>query len=241
MRLAIYFAPDPQTRLWQQASAWLGRDAAQDRRLPCPCTERLMGLDVDALTAAPRRYGFHATLKAPFHLARGVAVEQIAAALATFCARRPPTRIALRVDLLDDFVALVADEACPDIDALASAVVVGFERFGAPCSEGELVRRRTAGLSARQEDLLHAWGYPFVLDQFRFHMSLTGRVDALRARSVRDGLALRFAETLRAPVAVDRLALFVEPEVGAPFHVHSFFRLAGEELGSARPQTHARS
>src|SRR5438445_432365 len=32
------------------------------------------------------------------------------------------------------------------------------------------------GLSARQAELLARWGYPYVHDEFRFHMTLTGPI-----------------------------------------------------------------
>ena len=70
-RCAVYYAPDPQGDLWDLACAWLGRDP--HRKVDCvrPAIPALADLDLDALTASPRGYGFHATLKAPFELADG--------------------------------------------------------------------------------------------------------------------------------------------------------------------------
>ena len=109
-RYAVYFAPSPGTLGWLAGSHWRGRCAAQLRPLPQLNIHGVAPADLQRLTAAPRRHGWHATLKAPFALAPGTdwltlhhAVQQVARSLTPFT--MPP----MQVQRINDF--LVEDEA----------------------------------------------------------------------------------------------------------------------------------
>jgi hypothetical protein len=132
----------------------------------------------------------------------------------------------LVVGQLDGFFALLPATPVAALNRLADDVVVAFDRFRSPLSEVEIERRNPDALSAQQFSNLHRWGYPFVFDSFRFHMTLTGRVAGAEAERVRAALDEVFGPVLAAPVPVDGIALFVEPEPGAPFTVHSYSRFA---------------
>lgn len=222
-RYALYFAPDPDDAWWQFGSRWLGRCAATGRELPRPEIEGVDHAAFTALTAAPRRYGFHATLKPPFWLARGAQLPELARALDRLCAAQasfclPP----LVAAGLDGFLALLPSSREPRIDALAAACVRGLDRFRAPLIAAELARHRCGPLSAREDLLLQRWGYPYVLDRFRFHFTLTGSlrdssphvVAALR-RAATEAIAHRAAE----PLLVDAVCLFEEPVAGADLRI----------------------
>ncbi len=64
------------------------------------------------------------------------------------------------------------------------------------------------------------------MDEFRFHMTLTGQVPAEEAPAMRRELDRRFADFANAPLTIDGLAIFVEPERGAPFIAHRWLPLA---------------
>ena len=83
---------------------------------------------------------------------------------------------------LDGFFALVPGAEAADLYALADDVVTGFDGFRAPATEAEIARRNPAALTSRQRELLDAWGYPYVLDEFRFHLTLTDRIPASGSR-----------------------------------------------------------
>ena len=175
-RYAIYFAPDPASPLWGFGSAVIGYDAAtgadpQQLVPPGYAAEEWLGL-----TAEPRRYGFHATMKAPFRLPADIDEDALVAALREFVRTEAPFTVTLQMSVLGDFVALTPAGEAPAIAALERRVVEGFERFRAPLTEDELARRLRSPLSARQRDLLARYGYPYVHEEFRFHMTLTGRV-----------------------------------------------------------------
>ena len=227
MRFALYAAPPAQNRLSQAAARWLGRDAwggAVSPRAPAP------GFDaatLDRLTAEPRRYGFHATLKPPFRLAGGATIDGLRSALQAFGASAPAVLVpALDLRRIGPFFALVPEGDLPALQALAAAVVRSFEPFRAPLTEDEVARRRPERLTPRQREHLAAWGYPYVFDEFRFHMTLTGPVPEELRDPMEAVLRERFAAFIGRPLAIDSLALFVEPEPPGNFVVDCAVPLA---------------
>jgi hypothetical protein len=211
-RYAVYALPGAlgdadapaAVRLRDAVEAWYAREEFRD------------------LTVDPRRYGFHATLKAPFRLAEGRTHAQLRAAADAFAAQRRPVTIAApRPATLGRFRALVPHGDHADLDALAADAVRAFDAFRAAPTDAEIRRRRPERLSARQRELFERWGYPFVLDEFRFHMTLTDPVPAERAAEVDAALEARFDDIAGVDVPLLSIALFVEPEPGAPFRIHS--------------------
>jgi putative phosphonate metabolism protein len=232
MRYAIYFTPPPQAPLTEAAVRWLGRDAFSDGETTPAASSGLTAEEILAATAEPRRYGFHATLKAPFRLAKGLSEAQLVAALEGFCAARAPfagPRLALKEP--GGFVALMPAEPSPDLDRLAADVVEAFDPFRAPLTDAEVARRRPERLTLAQRANLERWGYPYVFGEFRFHMTLTNALpDEERPRFI-GALRVRFAPLLDAPLPVEGLALFREPEPGVPFAVRSLARFGSAAAG----------
>ncbi len=221
-RHAIYYAP-PEGGFAAAAAAWLGRDAAGACAVEQPAQP---GIDLAALTAEPRRYGFHGTLKPPFRLAPGEDRDALEAALAAFAATRAPVEAGpLAVARLGDFLALVPAEPLADLDALAGAVVEAFEPFRAALTGAEIARRRPERLTGRQRALLARYGYPFVMDEFRFHLTLTGAL-ASPAPAVAEAAEAWFAPWLGTRFRVADICLFGEDEAGR-FHLLSRHALTG--------------
>ena len=227
MRYAVYFTPPQDHLLTRLASAWIGRDAFVDGPLPPPSGVAIEAGDIAFITAAARRYGFHATLKAPFALAQDATEAALRAAAEAFAIERAPFALPeLRVTSIDGFLALAPVTPCPQLDALAKAAVIDFDRFRAPLTETDYLRRHPERLSLRQVGHLRRWGYPFVFDDFRFHMTLTGPVEA-RASSTSAGVLTDYlAPALEGELWLDSVTLFVEPAPGAPFRVLSTHALA---------------
>jgi 2'-5' RNA ligase len=175
--------------------------------------------DVDALIADPRHYGFHATLKAPFELADGLTEADLIAALDVFAATRPAFAADLVVTSLSSFVALTLAHPCLAMTELHEACVRSFEPFRAALSEADLARRRRAPLSATQDARLFAFGYPWIFEDFRFHLTLTGRiVDAVHRAQIVAALA-EYLAPVTGVHKVSNLCLFHQPERAAPFRV----------------------
>jgi hypothetical protein len=117
---------------------------------------------------------------------------------------------------------------CPALEDLADRCVVEFDEFRRPADEAELARRRAATLTPRQEELLLRWGYPYVLEQWRFHLTLTGRLpDEIERSAAMAVLGQRFGGFLDRPLPVTDLCVFRQPDVGRPFTVLARFRLGG--------------
>jgi putative phosphonate metabolism protein len=223
-RYAVFAVP--RGAFYRAGADWLGWDSETGRTVAQPDLSDLPA-SPQALTATPRRYGFHGTIKPPFRLAEGRDATALATATRAFCATQPRVSIpALAVRRLGRFIALVPTTPCAGLDALAGATVAALDAFRAPATEAELARRRTSGLTPRQEMLLTRWGYPFVMEDFRFHMTLTGKVPTDTGDAVRDALAAHFAPHLPAPLVVDSLCLMGEDPRGL-FHLLHRYALTG--------------
>ena len=127
----------------------------------------------------------------------------------------------MQVQRIDDFLALVPPALHPanaQIQETAATCVTALQPLAAPLSDADLARRRAAGLTARQDALLQQWGYPFVLDEFRFHMSLTGSLAQVDAPT--QALVFEAAQEFFSDLPIlkfNSLALFAEPTPGADF------------------------
>jgi putative phosphonate metabolism protein len=227
-RYAIYYAPAPESALGRLGRAWLGYDSETGTPVAQPPVAAIEARRLAEITAEPRRYGFHATLKPPFSLAPGRTAIGLATALAAFAAEQPAVVVPpLALATIGDFWALVPSQPCPPLADLAAACVRRFDPFRAPPSEEELARRRHAGLNPTQEALLARWGYPYVMEAFRFHLTLTGRLAGDEASTIGTILADRVAPLCRAALPVDALALFHQPRRDENFRLVRRYRLAG--------------
>jgi putative phosphonate metabolism protein len=218
MRFAIYFTPPADDPLAVCASRWLGRDAFTGALLEQAEVSAFDRAEIAELTAEPRRYGFHATLKAPFELAPGMRPEQLIESFDHFAATTSGVSLpAITLGQLGPFFALVPSDWSPQLNDLADACVRHFEPFRAPLGADDIQRRKPDSLSASQRQHLLEWGYPYVFEDFRFHMTLSGQVPAQQRPAMKAVLSDVFADHIDRPLGVSHLALFSEPERGAPF------------------------
>ena len=218
-RFAVYFAPAKASPWWAFGAHWLGRDEREDTPLVQPPLVQIAPDELREITAAPRRYGFHATLKAPFSLGGGHTVDDLTARLHRLAATLKPVLLGpLQASALGNFVALVPVLATHELETLASTCVTELDDLRAPLSEADLTRRRIDRLDAREVALLQAYGYPYVLERFRFHFTLSGPLNPQRAQRVQQAVAAPVAQlNASSPLVLDRLCLFVEPAPGQPF------------------------
>lgn len=218
-RYAIYYAPQADSELWRKASAWLGRDAFTGETTPRPRVAELEDLDLADLTADPRHYGFHATLKAPFELTEGRSEDELVAETNQFAATLAPFTARIAPAALGRFLAFRLEDGEAEMQALHAACVRAFEPFRAPLSDADTARRRKAPLTAEQDAKLLRWGYPYLFDDFRFHMTLTGAIrdEAVQAR-VLAALQTHFSAE-SGPHRFDGVALFRQVHRQAPFTV----------------------
>lgn len=217
-RYAIYFAAPEGSALEAFGRSWIGRDHVTGQPVEPPTVP---GLDPERqreVAAFPRHYGFHATLKAPFKLHPERTRDELIAALGEFArARRPFAAPPVEPMGLSGFIAFKLTDASPEMDELAADCVRAFEAFRAPLDDQDIRRRRASGLTPRQDEYLLKWGYPYVFEEFRFHMTLTGRLqDPERARVLE--AVRKLARPIRdRPLRVDAISLHEQPAHAEPF------------------------
>lgn len=216
-RYAIFYAPVRGSTLDRFGASWLGWDADAGIEVPRPDIAGLRRDEIVDVTATPRRYGFHGTLKPPMALTPGRSIEELSAAVAAFAAKEAPFVLdGLRLGRLGSFLALVPTGDTAALSGLAARVVEAFDGFRAPATEAEISKRRKAGLSSRQEELLMAWGYPYVMDEFRFHLTLTGAMPDHDLAKLEAALQPCLAPIATAVVSVRELCIFADSGDGTP-------------------------
>ena len=219
-RYAIYYTPEPGTPLAEFGATWLGWDSAAGVARGQPSTN---GLDVAQITATPRKYGFHGTIKPPFRLAEGMTAQGLADAVAVLCADAAPVTLeGLELARLGRFLALVPSGDASALGTLAARAVQELDAFRAPPNEAELAKRRASRLSDAQEAHLLRWGYPYVLDQFRFHLTLSGKLEANVIAQVQSALGEPVSALDLAPYTINGLTLLGEDDAGKFHQIHRY-------------------
>ncbi|MFM0737327.1 DUF1045 domain-containing protein [Paraburkholderia xenovorans] len=218
-RFALYYAPARESAWWEAGSTWLGRDAQSGESRVAPQPDGLTR-PLAQLTGAPRRYGWHGTLVAPFRLVESVAQQDVLNATRQWAHRQKPFALPVEAATLGDFVALrpAGQQAEDAMRTLAGSALQTLDVLRARPSADDLARRLAAPLTVRQRELLVEWGYPYVLDEFRFHMTLSNSLADAHERATLLAWWQREAPAL-GPLVVDHVALFVEPAPGEPFVV----------------------
>lgn len=240
MRYAIYYTPANDSPLWQQGCRWLGREATTGVLLPQP---RIAQIDPDRLaelTRIPRHYGFHATVVPPFHLQDGTSETQLVVALADFTARQHAFLLpTFEIAQMDGFFCLKLNRFCAPMHMLAALCLREFDRFRAPLSASEMARRKAGQLNGQQKRNLELWGYPYVFNQYRFHLTLTARLAETKEKErIRQALGETFDPYLQEPFTCDALCLFIEPEPGEPLRCTHRFPFLGSSAKQSRSLAH---
>jgi 2'-5' RNA ligase len=205
MRYAIYYCPQAGTGLATFGQAWLSRGTS------------IAGIDVqrfDALMRDVRRYGWHATIRAPFDLVPERGYDDLHRAVSSIANTMHAFALPLRLDSLAGFLALRPESASGRIDALAATCLHALHPLCAPLNE-DLRRRRAHGLDATERELLRRYGYPYVLDRYRFHMTLAAPAAPHEERAMRTAICAQGMDSVIAHI--DALAICGEAYDGADF------------------------
>src|SRR5689334_18125774 len=127
-RYAIYFAAGSDSALTRFGAELLGYDAYIGDELPFPADALRIAPDWRDVTSDPRKYGFHATLKAPMALAPGKTEAELMAACAAFAGRvRPIPAIRPAVDSISGFIAVIPADPVDALQQLAADCVREFD------------------------------------------------------------------------------------------------------------------
>ena len=210
-RYAIYYIPD--LPLFQIGSDWLGWNSITGQ-------ETTLSADHRRITDRPRKYGFHATVKPPFSLASNSTQGDLQDAFQTFCASvSPATGSTLKISRLGRFLAMTQDVQSNEVTELAASAVSHFDKFRAELSDKDIEKRRQRRLTPQQDELLLRWGYPYVMQEFKFHMTLTGPLAANEIDAIEQRANIRFQEFIGQPLSIASLALLGEDRDSGRFHV----------------------
>jgi 2'-5' RNA ligase len=220
-RHAAYFAPALDSQAWKLGSQWLGRCARNSTLFEQPKFKNLNSELFDDLTRTPRMYGWHATLKAPFELNSNTRLEELRTAFKQLAQNvASPIHLSLKLVEIGDFLALKPSHTSPDLQKLAEQCVRSLHAFALPLSESELQRRTGSGLTARQKELLSEWAYPFVMEQFQFHLTLTGSLQGVENQvrsNLKDAAQSWFAPLLENGVVIDSVTWFTQDQKNGNF------------------------
>jgi putative phosphonate metabolism protein len=219
-RYAIYHVPPADAPLYRFGAALLGYDAFAPNELAHPTQATSTFADWHELTADPRKYGFHATLKAPFLLKDGATEADLVAAFDRLIAtpREIPV-IAPIVRAIGSFIAVVPETPVTALAQLADDCVRDFEPLRAPLSDHDRQRRLKSPLTPRQIERLDRWGYPYVFEEFRFHMTLTGSLPGEKREAVLPFLQTEFAKLDLTSHSIGHVAIFRQGSSEARFVV----------------------
>lgn len=219
-RYAIYFVPSADSALYRFGAGVLGYDAFTGKALPFADGIEAQIADWKQITVDPRKYGFHATLKAPITLAPGKTENELISAIEAFI-QKPHTIPVITpvVRAIGSFIAIVPNAPSPDLQTFAADCVTTFDDFRAPLTPEDRARRNVSALTEQQIAYLDRWGYPYVFEEFRFHMTLTGSLPVERRDSVLEVLQKRFAALALSSVTVEHLALLRQSDGASQFTV----------------------
>ena len=222
-RFAIYFIPD-HIELANLGASWLGWDIITGQNVR---QIELNDFDIKKFTEQPKKYGFHATIKAPFRIKGSKTSTELISAFDEFAEICPPAILeGLEVKKLGDFLAFRPVGSEEKLNSLVANVVEHFDCFRAPLTQKEIAKRRRAKLTTIQEALMKKWGYPFVMSEFQFHITLTGPLYPNDVDMAYSAARSHFGETIKKPFKVNSLCLAGEDENGR-FHLIKRFELLG--------------
>ncbi|GLS86622.1 phosphonate metabolism protein [Cypionkella aquatica] len=214
-RFALYYAPAPGA-FADAAASWLGWDLAAGRAVAQPQPD--LPRPLAEITAEPRKYGFHATLKPPFRLAEGKSPDDLAQAVARLASTLGPVKLpGLQMVALDGFLALTPLGDQTVLQDFAAEIVRSIDPFRAAPTPAEIARRRPERLTPRQRVLLDTYGYPYVLEQFQLHLTLTGPLLVDEAAITQAAIA-HFAGLIPQPFHISDICLCGEDAMGR-FHL----------------------
>jgi hypothetical protein len=233
VRYAIYYAPKASSMFGKTGRCWLGRDASNGQIIEQPTFPGVSAGLFYSLTANPRRYGFHATLKAPFRLADGCTETTLLERACDFSRRQDRIQLSrLEVDMSGGFLALhsAGKAVTGSINAFAQDCVASFDDLRAPINSSDRARRARSLLTYRQDQLLERWGYPHTEEAFRFHMTLTGGLEAIdhaTRESLQAGARNIFDAVFDSEaIVLDAITIFREEKTGLPFKAWKRFEFA---------------
>lgn len=210
-RYAIYYVPS-NNLFYKLGSSWLGWDTISGQPASQPETDS--AVNIQKITEAPRKYGLHATIKAPFRLGNNVNALELERQLEILCGSIKPIEFKLKLSELSGFFALTPTVKNTEIRNLHTKVVRKLDYFRAQPTKEEIIKRRENQLTSEQDQNLIKWGYPYIFEDFYFHITLTGKIPEDLRNKVKDEIENFFQPVLQQKINLSELALVGEATDG---------------------------
>lgn len=227
-RYAIYYTLKLKSSLYQKAAIWLGYDAYTQQTFSKNAQQLPETLrDNEHLKDNASSYGFHATLKPPFRLNPDSSVDQLKRHLQRFAKKQSPfTCDTLQLQQIGGFLALIPTKPCENLINLANNCVMEFDEHRAPLNKLEFAKRNPEKLSHKQQQLLNLWGYPYVMEEFRFHMTLSNQLPKNELNYYQAALQDYFGTDLDQPLNIDAIYLFYQKDAQSAFVIDEIYNFA---------------
>ena len=183
-RYAIYYAPPKESSLEEFGRYWFGWDPLNAKLINNKHRINYLNrfgiknlINIDKNVLIPKKYGFHGTLIPPFKLNKNYSTntlfkktEEIAKKFKKFKFYK------FKLKKINNFYAFVQNKKNNNINKLSNRLVRELFKFRSPLTKKEIDRRNPSKLSKLQLSILYKWGYPYLMSEFNFHMTLASEV-----------------------------------------------------------------
>ena len=226
-RYAVYFVPAKDSALDRFGAGWFGRTSQreQERRLSVP---GISDSERDDLTRVPRIYGLHATLRPPFVLVETADSNDVERRVSSIARQTGAFEVpALVTGSTGGCLTLSLSHACAEVEQLAAYCLRELDELRRPQEGSDCERYRAYSLSEREQHLFARWGYPWVLDRFVFHFTLTSRINREKRERIARALAPQLDCIVGIPWLFDSISVLRQSEHGGVFVEISRHQLGG--------------
>ena len=184
-RYAIYYVPSENSELDLFGKCWLGWDPYKGVETTKSDLSKLPSFKkFSSLVLTPKQYGFHGTIKAPFRLKNEYTyndlenkVREISKQIHSFYFDQ------LIIKKLGNFIGLIPTNNLK-INAVSNKFVEELDYLRDELSESEIKKRKPHKLTSNQKQMLFKWGYPYVFNEFKFHLTLTSKLNVVEIDEV---------------------------------------------------------
>lgn len=225
-RYAICYAPEKNSPLNSFGQTWLGRDVRTGNRIDQPEVEGVYSQELRNIVSPAAFYGFHGTLKPPFYLPVPELEEKLISDIQAFAASEKSFHLPrLTVARIGRILVLEPERSSDPINRLAERCVRHFDSYRRSSSCEDSDDRASSRLSSTQQENIIKWGNPYVMDEFKFHLSLTGPIlDIHLSDHLMRVIQRQIAALDLNSIEVASICLFFQADKNQPFLLHSRYK-----------------
>ena len=183
-RYAIYYAPPKESSLEEFGRYWFGWDPLNAKLINNKHRINYLNrfgiknlINIDKNVLIPKKYGFHGTLIPPFKLNKNYSTNTLFKKTEDIAKKFKKFKFyKFKLKKINNFYAFVQNKKNNNINKLSNRLVRELFKFRSPLTKKEIDRRNPSKLSKLQLNILYKWGYPYIMSEFNFHMTLASEV-----------------------------------------------------------------